>query len=351
MKNDIYLTLEKSDLKIQEELDFGEVPYFVDACIETFFDVDKKFGLNLKDSDGVWVNLYAKYNPCDNQFRVDYVVSSSDSNVWRVYQPTQGETNMIQTLIEEACIKQTGHTCKDEFIRRAMEEADEINLVCEKVSETEYQIRNTWDDLVVHTEDETGKLKDHVGHKIEYAKYEAEDGYSFSVECMDCNEVLFAQTDDPQEEVAYAEGVYEYGEYRIVVSPDYRKAIDAGDAPEEIYCEVFVKTDVEYKNGLGEFNMMLGYEYDDTTVESIEEGINKLMDESISFYELQRKEAEFSRANELLARSVSYVAELSGTENLRETLIEKLGMTEEEADNMAQEFEMDIEAEQGMTLG
>lgn len=351
MKNDIYLTLEKSDLKIQEELDFGEVPYFVDACIETFFDVDKKFGLNLKDSDGVWVNLYAKYNPCDNQFRVDYVVSSSDSNVWRVYQPTQAEINMIQTLIEEACIKQTGHTCKDEFIRRAMEEADEINLVCEKVSETEYQIRNTWDDLVIHTEDETGKLKDHVGHKIEYAKYEAEDGYSFSVECMDCNEVLFAQTDDPQEEVAYAEGVYDYGEYRIVVSPDYKKAIDAGDAPEEIYCEVFVKTDVEYKNGLGEFNMMLGYEYDDNTVESIEEGINKLMDESISFYELKRREAEVDRANELLARSVSYIAELSGTEDLRETLIEKLGMTEAEADNMAQEFEMDIETEQGMTLG
>lgn len=351
MKNDIFLTLEKRDLKIQEELNFSEVPYFVDACIETYFDVDKKFGLNLKGSDGVWVNLYAKYNPCDNQFRADYVISSSDSNVWRVYQPTQAETNMIQMLIEEACIKQTGHTCKDEFIRRAMEEADEINLVCEKVSETEYQIRNTWDELVVHTEDETGKLKDHVGHEIEYVKYESEDGYSFSIECMGCNEVLFAQTDDPNEELAYAEGVYEYGEYRIVVSPDYKEAIDAGDAPEEIYCKVFAKSDIDNKNNLGEFNVMNGFEYDDATVEAIEEGINKIMEESLSFYELQRRKSEFDRANELLARSVSYIVELTGTDVLRETLMEKLGMTEEEADNMAQEFEMDIEVEQGMTLG
>ena len=204
---------------------------------------------------------------------------------------------------------------------------------------------------MLYKEDETGKLKEHVGHEIEYAKYDAEDGYRFSVECMDCNEVLFAQTDDPKEEVVYAEGVYEYGEYRIIVSPDYKKAIDAGDAPEEIYCEVFVKTDVACRNCLGEFNMMSGYEYDENTVESIEEGINKLMEESLSFYELQRREAEFNRADELLARSVSYIVELTGTDGLRETLINKLNMTEEEADSMAQEFEVDLEAEQGMTLG
>lgn len=75
------------------------------------------------------------------------------------------------------------------------------------------------------------------------------------------------------------------------------------------------------------------------------------MEESLSFYELQRREAEFNRADELLARSVSYIVELTGTDGLRETLINKLNMTEEEADSMAQEFEVDLEAEQGMTLG
>lgn len=110
--------------------------------------------------------------------------------------------------------------------------------------------------------------------------------------------------------------MYEYGEYRIVVSPDYKKAIDAGDAPDQIYCMVYAKTDTDYKNNLGEFNMMDGFEYEDATVEAIEEGINKLMEESLSFYELQRREAEFNRADELLARSVSYIVELTGTDGL-----------------------------------
>ncbi len=96
---------------------------------------------------------------------------------------------------------------------------------------------------------------------------------------------------------------------------------------------------------------MDGFEYDESTVESIEEGIEKMMEESFSFYELQRREAEFNRADELLARSISYIAELSGTEDLRETLIEKLDMTEEEADKMAESFEPEMDAEQGMTLG
>lgn len=350
MKNDIYLTLEKRDLEIREELEFGDDLRHIEAYVETCFDVDRKFGLRTAANDDAWVNLYARYNPFENDLEITYIISTDDSSFERTYQPTETETKMMTMLIEEACVKQMNLNCQDALIRDFMQEAEDTALVCEKVSDNEYQIRNPWGDFVLCREDGTGKLKEHVGHEIEYAKYEAKDGYSFSVECMDCNEVLFAQTDDPYEAVDYEEGVYEYGEYRIIVTPDYKKAIDAGDAPDQVYCMVYAKTDTDCKNNLGEFNMMDGFEYEDATVAAIEEGIKKLMEESMSFYELQRREAEFNRADELLARSVSYIVELTGTDGLRETLIEKLNMTEEEADSMAQEFEVDIEAEQGMTL-
>lgn len=338
-------------MEIREELEFGDDPRYIEAYVETRFDVDRKFGLRTATDDNAWVNLYARYNPFENDLKIAYVISTDDSGFERTYQPTDAETKMMTKLIEEACVKQMNLTCKDALIRDFMQEAEEISLVCEKVSDTEYQIRNTWGNFVLCKEDGTGNLKEHVGHEIEYVKYETKDGYSFSVECIDCNEVLFDQADDPYEAVDYEEGVYEYGEYRIVVSPDYKKAIDAGDAPDQIYCMVYAKTDTDYKNNLGEFNMMDGFEYEDATVEAIEEGINKLMEESLSFYELQRREAEFNRADELLARSVSYIVELTGTDGLRETLIKKLDMTEEEADSMAQEFEVDLEMEQGMALG
>lgn len=350
MKNDVYLTLEKSDLEIHEDLEFGDDPRYMTAYIETHFDVDKKFGLNTAGDDGAWVNLYAMYNPFENILLVDYVISTDKSSVVRTYQPTEAETKMMTRLIDEACVKQMEVLCRDALIRDFFSEADEISLVCEKVSDNEYQIRNKWGDFVVCKEDETGKLKDHIGHEIEYTKYITDDDYSFSIECVDCNEVLFAQTDDPNEEIVYEEGLYEYGEYKIIVSPDYKKALEAGDEPEQIYCKVFAKTDTNFEKDLGEFNMMPGFEYDENTVECIEEGINKLMEDSISFYDLKRREYEFKRSDELLARSVSYIAELVGTEGLKETLIEKLDMSENEADAVLQEFDVEMEAEQGMTL-
>ncbi len=353
MKNDVFLTLEKSDLKISEDLSFSEVPYFVDVYIETYFDIEKKFGLNLKDRDDVWVNLYAKYNPCDNRFRVDYVISSSNSNVWRVYQPTQAETKMMQKLIDEACIKQTGLTCRDAFIRKSMEKSDEINLVCEEVYEDEhlYQIRNTWDDFVVYTEDETGKLKDHVGHKIEYATYDKEDGYSFSIECADCNEVIFAQHENPEEDLEYGVAEFMYDKYKIIVSPNYNKAIEIGDTVSEVYCRVYHKDDILCKDSLGDFNMMCAFEYSESTVENIENAMRSAMDESAGYYEMALECKTLKRSDELLGRAVSYIIELTGIDELRETLIEKLDMSEEETEKMVQDFSTNDVPEQEMNLG
>ncbi len=191
MKNDVFLTLEKSDLEIKEELEFSLDSRWMEVVISTYFDVNKKFGLNTYSGDGVWVDLFAKYNPFDDELKVECNISTADSSFVREYKPTAAETKMMTRLIEEACVNQMELNCRDALIRNFMEEAEKINLICIKKSDNEYQIKNIWENYVVYTEDGTGKLKDHVGHEIEYVKYDTEDGYSFSIECTDCNEVLF----------------------------------------------------------------------------------------------------------------------------------------------------------------
>ena len=65
----------------------------------------------------------------------------------------------------------------------------ECALVCEQ-SGDRYRIRNTIDNTVLYSEDETGKLKDHVGHSLEAAVY-GEDACA-CIECVDCYEVLYS---------------------------------------------------------------------------------------------------------------------------------------------------------------
>lgn len=352
MKNDIYLTLEKRDLEIRSgDFEFDDDFESVTVYAETYFDVDKKFGLNTESDNSAWVNLYLKYNPWLKTVSAEYVISTDDECIAREYEPTEAECKMMAHIIEEACIKYKNVNCRDLLMRGYFDEVKEISLKCQKISDNEYQIVNEFDMRIVYSEDGTGILKNHVGHEIEYVLCdEGGNDYSYAIECMDCNEVLLSQNYEPESEVVYVETKYEYEQFKIIVSPDYKKAIEFGDAPEVISCEVYSADDVNFEKSLGEFNMMLGFEYDENSVESIEKGINKMMDDSLSFYELQLRENEFKRADELLARAVSYIVELTGIDDLRETLIEKLDMTEAEADDMTQMFETDIEAEQGINL-
>lgn len=79
------------------------------ACLETWFDVDEKFGLHTADEDHTWVNLYASYTPGTGAFQMEYVISREDSEEWREYNPTNSEKLLVLSMMEECC--QTCHGC------------------------------------------------------------------------------------------------------------------------------------------------------------------------------------------------------------------------------------------------
>ena len=92
----------KDDLVVDPDI---EVDYENDNCIcaylETWFDVDKKFGLNINDAEDTWLNMYATYNPSEDTLRIDCLIESEDSEKSFVYEPTEQEAELIKGMITE----------------------------------------------------------------------------------------------------------------------------------------------------------------------------------------------------------------------------------------------------------
>lgn len=54
--------LERNDIAIDRDMEVDyDIGQEIMVYIETWFDVDKKFGLNIADEDGTWLNMYGKY--------------------------------------------------------------------------------------------------------------------------------------------------------------------------------------------------------------------------------------------------------------------------------------------------
>ena len=56
--------LERSDIVVDRDMEVdGDIVHQNTCDLETWFDVDKKFGTNTTANDDKWLNLYAKYDP------------------------------------------------------------------------------------------------------------------------------------------------------------------------------------------------------------------------------------------------------------------------------------------------
>lgn len=97
--------LERTDIAIDRDilLDDQNNQQLV-AYIETWFDVDKKFGTKTDIDEGSSVDLYAIYNPTNDHLHMEYVVKTDDGETWYPYSPTESEKQLVKDMIAE-CIK------------------------------------------------------------------------------------------------------------------------------------------------------------------------------------------------------------------------------------------------------
>lgn len=110
--------LERKDIVVDRDMDVDcENATEITAYLETWFDVDKKFGTNTKDDDDVWLNMYAKYNPFDDTLRIECEIDKPKGSEYFDYTPTEAEEKLIKDMIAEKIKAEYGQTpqefCKD----------------------------------------------------------------------------------------------------------------------------------------------------------------------------------------------------------------------------------------------
>lgn len=109
---------ERKDIIVDRDMDVDcENAAEITAYLETWFDVDKKFGTNTKDDDDVWLNMYAKYNPFDDTLRIECEIDKPKGSEYFDYTPTEAEERLIKDMIAEKIKSEYGQTpqdfCKD----------------------------------------------------------------------------------------------------------------------------------------------------------------------------------------------------------------------------------------------
>lgn len=107
--------LEKDDLCVDADMDVDcDIGQEITVYIETWFDVDKKFGTNIADEDGACLNLYGKYNPFEDTLRIECEISRDDGSEYFDYQPTGSEAQLIKKMIADK-IREEYHQTLQEF--------------------------------------------------------------------------------------------------------------------------------------------------------------------------------------------------------------------------------------------
>lgn len=103
--------LERNDIAIDRDMEVDyDIGQEIMVYIETWFDVDKKFGLNIADEDGTWLNMYGKYDPFEDSLRIECEISRDNGSEYFDYTPTEAESALIKNMIAEKIREQWDQT-------------------------------------------------------------------------------------------------------------------------------------------------------------------------------------------------------------------------------------------------
>lgn len=106
--------LERSDIAVDRDMEVDcDIGHQITCYLETWFDVDKKFGTNTAADDDKWLNLYAKYDPFADTLRLEFTVTTADSCEEGEYVPTDAESQLIKGMIAEKLREEYGQTPKE----------------------------------------------------------------------------------------------------------------------------------------------------------------------------------------------------------------------------------------------
>lgn len=112
------LELERGDIAIDRDIDVDcDIGQEITVYIETWFDMDKKFGIHTSGGEGAWLNMYGKFNPFEDSLCIECEISRDDGSSYLGYEPTAAESQLIKEMITEEIKEECGQTpqefCED----------------------------------------------------------------------------------------------------------------------------------------------------------------------------------------------------------------------------------------------
>ena len=96
-----------------EDMEVNDDNNGVNSKIEMYCDIDEKFGTNINNEDGAWMNLYVTYYPDIDRLDIDLYISRDDSYEDIDYTPSKEETALLKTVMEEYCQQHEGMSIQD----------------------------------------------------------------------------------------------------------------------------------------------------------------------------------------------------------------------------------------------
>lgn len=95
--------LERSDIAIDRDMEVDcDIGRQITCYMETWFDVDKKFGVKTAEDDSTWLNMYGKYNPYENTLLIECEICHDDEPTENFdYEPTKEETQLMKDMITQ----------------------------------------------------------------------------------------------------------------------------------------------------------------------------------------------------------------------------------------------------------
>ena len=108
------LELEQGDIAIDRDKDVDcDIGQEITVYIETWFDVDKKFGIHTSNDENAWLNMYGKFNPFEDTLRIECEISRDDGSSYFDYEPTAAESQLIKDIITEKIKEEYDQTPQD----------------------------------------------------------------------------------------------------------------------------------------------------------------------------------------------------------------------------------------------
>ena len=94
--------LERDDIAIDCDMDVDcDIGQEITVYFETWFDVDKKFGIHTDAEEGTWLNMYGKYNPFEDTLRIKCEISRDHGSEYFDYEPAASEAQLMKDMIAE----------------------------------------------------------------------------------------------------------------------------------------------------------------------------------------------------------------------------------------------------------